>query len=74
MEQHEGAGLLVQVRVPDLKSQTKVVISQIDTIYAACQVVLDRIGKVGATACVIPKLTSNIIEIMLTLRAIILGL
>lgn len=45
--EHEGAGILVRVDIPDLKSQTRVVINNQDPISYAKKTVLDKLPQVS---------------------------
>lgn len=45
--EHEGAGILVRVDIPDLKSQTRVVINNRDPVSYAKQTVLDKLAQVS---------------------------
>ena len=47
MEEHAGAGILVRVDVPDLKSQTRIVISKTDPVGLAKQAVLEKLSHVS---------------------------
>ena len=45
--EHEGAGILVRVDIPDLKSQTRVIINNRDPVRYAKQTVLDKLPQVS---------------------------
>lgn len=45
--EHEGAGILVKVTVPDLKCQTRVVINKLDPIGSTKETVLEKITHVS---------------------------
>lgn len=47
MDQHDGAGILVRVDVPDLKSQTRIVIGKADPVGYAKQAVLEKLSHVS---------------------------
>uniref|UniRef100_A0A1X7UNN6 SH3 and multiple ankyrin repeat domains protein 3 n=1 Tax=Amphimedon queenslandica TaxID=400682 RepID=A0A1X7UNN6_AMPQE len=44
MDEHDGAGILVRVDVPDLKSQTRIVIGKTDPVGYAKQAVLEKLS------------------------------
>ena len=45
-DEQDGAGFLVCVRIPDLRSQMRVIVNPNDTVYSAKQILLSKLTQV----------------------------
>ena len=45
-DEQDEAGFLVCVRIPDLRSQMRVIVNPNDTVYSAKQIVLSKLTQV----------------------------